>query len=80
MTPNEILHRSLFEANQQLTLSFITEQEIRDKVEYICRCPTNKAPIRFLMSCLLAKIDRPSVDIRKPYTEIQVHDSYSGRA
>lgn len=32
-----------------------------------------------LMACLLAKIDRPLVDIRKPYTEIGGTESFSGR-
>jgi DNA adenine methylase len=31
------------------------------------------------LSCLLAKIHKPDVDIRKPYTEIGGSDSYSGR-
>ena len=50
-----------------------------EKIEAVCRCNTNKAPIRFLMSCLLAKIHNPSVHIRKPYTEISGSDAYSGR-
>jgi DNA adenine methylase len=33
-----------------------------------------------LMTCALAKLHRPSVDIRKPYTEIGGADSFSGRA
>jgi hypothetical protein len=32
-----------------------------------------------LMTCSLAKLHRPSVDIRKPYTEIGGPDSFSGR-
>ena len=31
------------------------------------------------MACLLAKIDKPFVDIRKPYTQIGGSDSFSGR-
>lgn len=31
------------------------------------------------MACLLAKVHKPHVDIRKPYTEIGGADSYSGR-
>jgi DNA adenine methylase len=31
------------------------------------------------MSCLLAKIHNPAVDVRKPYTEIGGADSFSGR-
>lgn len=33
-----------------------------------------------LMTCALAKLHRPEVDIRKPYTEIGTPDSFSGRA
>lgn len=80
MTPNEILNDCLAAANKNLPKSFLSEPPIREKVEFICRCNTNKAPIRFLISCFLAKIDRPAIDIRKPYTEIQGNDNYSGRA
>jgi len=58
----------------------IPDDEIRSKIEFICRCITNKAPIRFLMACLLGKLDDPKVDIRKPYTEIGGKGTYSGRA
>jgi hypothetical protein len=80
MTPNEILNDCLATANKNLPKSFLSDPSIREKVEIICRCNTNKAPIRFLISCFLAKIDRPAIDIRKPYTEIQGNDNYSGRA
>ena len=33
-----------------------------------------------LLTCALAKIHQPAVDIRKPYTEIGDSDSFSGRA
>lgn len=33
-----------------------------------------------MMTCLLAKIHRPELDVRKPYTEIGDADSFSGRA
>ena len=59
---------------------FIENEEILSKIEFICRCITNKAPIRFLMSCLLAKLNNPKVDIRKPYTEIVGKGTYPGRA
>lgn len=59
--------------------SFIKSDDLRGKVEFICRNNGTKAPIRFLMSCLLAKIDNPKIDIRKPYTEINAKDNYSGR-
>ncbi|MEW6200568.1 MAG: hypothetical protein AB1546_01220, partial [bacterium] len=31
------------------------------------------------MSCMLAKIEKPEVDPRKPYTEINSPDCFSGR-
>jgi hypothetical protein len=31
------------------------------------------------MACLLAKVDKPGVDVRKPYTEIGTPDAFSGR-
>lgn len=33
-----------------------------------------------LLTCALAKIHNPEIDIRKPYTEIATPDSFSGRA
>ncbi len=35
--------------------------------------------MRALLACLLAKVHRLQLDIRKPYTEIGTDDSYSGR-
>lgn len=31
------------------------------------------------MACMLAKVDKPAVDVRRPYTEIGMPDAYSGR-
>ena len=56
-----------------------TENTTSKKIEFICRCVTNKALIRFVLSCVLAKIHKPDVDIRKPYTEISGKGSFSGR-
>ncbi len=80
MKPNQILEVSVAEVGKNLTKPAINDSNLQAKVEFICRCNTNKAPIRFLLACLLAKIDRPEIDIRKPYTEIQGVDTYSGRA
>jgi hypothetical protein len=65
-------------SNQDKT--FIDDVELRSRIEFICRCITNRAPIRFLMACLLGKLDDPKVDVRKPYTEIGGKGTYSGRA
>jgi len=78
ITPTEILEKVYQQANESLSKS-VVKTATKEKVEFVCRCNSNKAPIRFLMSCLLAKIHNPTVDIRKPYTEIEGNDTYSGR-
>jgi hypothetical protein len=47
-------------------------------IEFVCRC-SNQAGTRFLMACLVAKLSDPTLDIRKPYTEIGGAGIYSGR-
>jgi DNA adenine methylase len=79
IVPLDVLEGLLEKANKDLSVSNIQSAEIQEKIEFICRCNSNKAPIRFLMSCLLAKIHNPQVDIRKPYTEIDGDNTYSGR-
>lgn len=79
MSKQDILENLYNQANEDLNCSSIRLKDTGTKIGLICRCGLNKAPIRFLMSCLLAKIDRPDVDIRKPYTEIAGKDSFSGR-
>lgn len=78
MAPTEILEKLYQQANENLSKGTV-KTETKEKVEFVCRCNSNKAPIRFLMSCLLAKIHNPTVDIRKPYTEIEGNDTFSGR-
>ncbi len=77
--PTEILENIYLKAFSNLTQSAVKIVSAREKIEFVCRCNSNKAPIRFLMSCLLAKTHNPKVDIRKPYTEIEGNDTYSGR-
>ncbi|GHS96674.1 DNA methyltransferase [Bacteroidia bacterium] len=79
ITPTDILENLYKQANNNLPKSAVQSSEIQKKIEFICRCNSNKAPVRFLLSCLLAKIHNPQVDIRKPYTEIEGDDNYSGR-
>lgn len=58
--------------------SFLDDDDIVSAIEFVCRC-SNLAGTRFLLSCLVAKLSDPSVDIRKPYTEIGGRGVYSGR-
>jgi hypothetical protein len=79
MTPDEILHGIHERAAATLNTTAIPNPIIRERVDYVCRCISNRAGVRLLMSCLLGKLDKPNVDPRKPYTEIGGVDSFSGR-
>jgi hypothetical protein len=79
VTPEQILQDIQQRAAATLNSSVIADNEIRERVDYVCRCVSNRAGARLLMSCLLGKLDRPNVDPRKPYTEIGGTDSFSGR-
>lgn len=58
---------------------YIADEQLLEQTLFICRNLKNKAPIRFLLSCLAAKLDKPDIDIRKPYTSIPGSDHFSGR-
>jgi len=77
---SEILAESYERAKVQLDRSFISDAAIKKRVDSIALSPTG-AGIRVLMACALAKIDKPEIDIRKPYTGIVGNhpDAYSGR-
>jgi len=53
--------------------------EVLKKIEYVCECVSNRAGVRLLMACLLAKVHKPNIDPTKPYTEIGSDDCFSGR-
>ncbi|MDE0118846.1 MAG: hypothetical protein OXM55_02420 [Bdellovibrionales bacterium] len=74
-----ILEKLYNKAKSNLENKFTSNPIIFKKIDYVARCSTNRAAIRLLMSCLLAKIHKPKVDIRKPYTEIKGRDIFSGR-
>lgn len=78
-TPQEILDQLREKATALGKASAIQDDAIRGRVEFVCRCLSNRAGVRLLMACMLAKIDRPQVDPRKPYTSIGSNDSFSGR-
>lgn len=79
MNPEEILREIYSNSVKNLNDSVIDDSEIHERVDYVCRCMSNRACVRLLMSCLLGKLDKPHVDPRKPYTEIGGTDSFSGR-
>lgn len=78
--PADILEKALREVKSDPQKTFIHDDDLRSRIEFICQGLANKAPIRFLMACLLGKLTDPKVDIRKPYTEIGGKGAYSGRA
>lgn len=78
MKPEQIL-QDAYDRAAKLKKSAVANSAIRERVDYICRCMSNRAGVRLLMSCLLAKLDMPSVDPRKPYTEIGGKGCFSGR-
>ncbi len=78
-TPDQILALAYQRASSHLNTSFFTDTELIGQVEYVCRNIQNRAGVRLLLACLLAKLHKPEVDIRKPYTEIGDADTYSGR-
>jgi hypothetical protein len=77
--PPEILAIALQRASTNVAHPIINDASIRERVELICRNIRNKALSRLILSCCLAKIHRPDIDIRKPYTEIVGEDAFSGR-
>lgn len=79
MTPQEILDEAFLRANLRLDEPIIKDEAIGRRVELISKNIKNRATVRLVMACLLAKIHNPLVDIRKPYTEIGDTDAFSGR-
>lgn len=77
--PETILEDAFRHARNHLNKPLIQNSDIRERIEYVARCLSNRAGVRMLITCALAKIHRPEVDIRKPYTEIGGDDSFSGR-
>lgn len=77
--PAKILEQFYQDVRTKPDKTLIDDEDLRAKIEFVCRCLTNKAPIRFLMACLLGKLEDPKVDIRKPYTEIGGKGTFSGR-
>jgi hypothetical protein len=78
-TPEEHLNRVLAKAVKLGPQPAVKNVQLREKIDFVCRCLSNRAGVRLLMSCMLAKLDRPQVDPRKPYTEIGGDDCFSGR-
>lgn len=77
---SQLLEDSLKRAKARLNRSFIINEAIAARIATVVNCSSNRAGARLLMSCVLAKLHRPGVDPRKPYTKIGTKDCFSGRS
>lgn len=77
--PLQILERLYAKVEHAQDTPIIGDTAVRERIEYIARCLTNRAGVRLLMACMLGKIDRTHVDPREPYTQIEGDASFSGR-
>ncbi len=75
----EILENIVETVSQNRNERLVDDDALGAKVEAICRCERNRAPVRFLIAGLLAKIKDPSVDLHKPYITLGDH-SFRGRS
>lgn len=79
-SPSNILDLAYQRASTHISTSLIADAAIASYVEYVCRNTGSRIAVRLLITCLLAKIHNPTVDVRKPFTKIGGADSFSGRA
>ncbi|NJN82183.1 MAG: restriction endonuclease, SacI family [Caldilineaceae bacterium] len=78
--PTTILDSAFQRVSVDLHKPIVADAQIRQRVEYVCNNLSNRAGVRLLLSCLLASLHEPTVDIRKPFTQIGDADAFSGRA
>lgn len=82
-TSSEILEKAYKVAEAQLTKKFVSDSSIRDAISFAALCPRNRAGARFLLAATLAKIDKPGIDVRKPFIQAYPDDvkadAYPGR-
>ncbi len=80
---SEILEKAYRSAETRLKKSFLADVELAGNIAAAALCPGNRAGARFLLAATLAKIDRPAVDIRKPFIQAYPNeekaDAYGGR-
>lgn len=79
MTPEKVLQQAYQTAENQRHTAMIHDATLYEAVNVVVRNIQNRAGVRLVLACLLAKAHHPAVDIRKPYTQIGDTDAYSGR-
>ncbi len=77
MDPTDILETAFRDA-LDANWVFTADADILERVRQVSQ--RQHAVTRFVLACCLAKTHDPSVDIRKPYTQIGGGDAYSGRS
>jgi hypothetical protein len=80
MTPSERLAAVHASAAADLVKRDVAAQENQQRIDRVARRTDNKACVRLVMACMLAKLDRPDTDPRRPYTEIPEPGPFSGRS
>jgi hypothetical protein len=68
---SRFLEDSFKRASSRLDRPFIADAEIAERVAAVVNCPSNRAGVRLLMACMLAKVHDSKVDPRKPYEDWQ---------
>lgn len=80
---SEILEKAFRTAAARLKKRFVSDAELAGKIASVALCPSNRAGARFLLAATLAKVDKPAVDIRKPFIQAYPNegkaDAYGGR-
>ncbi len=80
MTPDEILNQIYRDVSGASDQVLETQPQVLSSIELVSRNINNRACVRVILACALAKTYNEAVDIRKPYTEIGDADAFSGRA
>ena len=79
-SPADILRSTYRRVSSDVTRPIVTIPDIAERIEVVGRSTSNRACVRVLLACSLAKSAHPEVDIRKPYTEIGGSDAFAGRS
>jgi hypothetical protein len=79
-TLTEIMEALFAEAEKSLDARAVSKQAIAGRIEFVATCLANRAGVRLIMSCMLAKMENSAIDPREPITEIGSKTCFSGRA
>ncbi len=80
---SEILEKAYRSAEARLKKGFIPDTDLAGRIASVALCASNRAGARFLLAATLAKVDKPAIDIRKPFIQAYANedraDAYGGR-